>query len=73
MQYKYIYISRNVEMDEHAGKPIYYIFNKRSKVAIGQIIWYPQWARWVARFDESSIWSKDCLEDVASAIVNIVE
>ena len=71
LNYRYIYIARNLEMDEHAGKPIYYIFNKRSGNAIGRILWYVPWRRWIANFAEDGVWSTDCLACVQEAIGRI--
>ena len=71
LRYKFIYIARNVEKDEHAGKPIYYIFNSKSREAIGRILWSPHWRQWVATFSEDSVWSVGCLQDVATAIGHI--
>ena len=71
MAYQYIYVGRNVEKDEHAGKPIWYIFNRKSQQAIGRILWYPRWRQWVATFAEESVWSSGCLKDVKDAMEHI--
>jgi len=71
LNYRYIVIGRSTEKDTHAGHPIHYIFNRRSNEAIGRILWYPAWRRWVAEFAEGAIWSTDCLADVQDAIKRI--
>ena len=73
LRYKYIYVARNMELDEHAGHPIYYIFNLKSREAIGRILYYKPWRRFVATFSEDSVWSTDCLADVELAIAHITE
>lgn len=73
LRYRFIYVARNMELDEHAGRPIWYIFNTKSREAIGRIIYYPQWRQFVATFSEESIWSTGCLADVAKAIEHITK
>ena len=70
-RYRFIYVARNLERDSHAGKPIYYIFNRKSNTAIGRLLWYPRWKRWIAQFDPESVWSADCLADVGNAIEHV--
>jgi len=73
LMYKFIHVGRNVGLDEHAGKPIYYIFNNKGNYAMGRILYYPAWRQWVATFDEEAVWSTGCLEDVNKAISQIAE
>jgi hypothetical protein len=68
LTYPHIKIARDEQLEEHAGKPVYYIFNKTSGTAIGRILYYPTWRRWVANFSEESVWSEDCLGCVREAI-----
>ena len=57
----------------HNGKPLYWIFNKRSNQSIGQIFWYPTWRLWAARFQEATVWSEDCLADVRAFIDEVAK
>ena len=66
--YKFIYLGRDNDLDEHEGKPIWYIFNRKSRQALGRVLYYPAWRQWVASFSEDSIWSAGCLTDVKDAI-----
>jgi hypothetical protein len=66
MTYKFIRIGAPVDGEQFSGKPIYWVTNLKSGPAIGQIFWYAAWRRWTARFDPDSVWSADCLRDVAS-------
>ena len=66
--YHFIHVGRNVAHDEHAKRPIYYVFNNRSDEAIGRIFYYPAWRQWVVSFAEVSVWSTGCLADVQDAI-----
>jgi hypothetical protein len=54
------------EGQEHEGRPVYGVVNKRSRTTIGQVFWYGPWKRYTARFREDSVWSPDCLEAVAT-------
>ena len=49
----------------HAGKPVYSINNKKSGAPLAQVFWYQPWRQWCARFHEDSVWSNDCLMDLA--------
>ncbi len=73
LKYQFIYVARNVELDEHAGRPVYYIFNSKTRSALGRILYYPRWRQWVATFAEDAIWSTGCLADVKTAIEHITE
>ena len=67
-RYRYIHVCRDAQLDTWEGKPIWYIFNNRTSEALGRILWYKPWKRWIAQFDESSIWSTDCLVCVSDAL-----
>ena len=66
--YKFIRIGRDTTLEKHAGKPVWYIFNRKSHTAIGKLFWYARWQQWVATFSEDSVWSAGCLADVQDAI-----
>jgi hypothetical protein len=51
------------EVMPHPGG-VWLIRNKRSQDVLGQIEWYAQWRQYVAIFQESAVWSQDCLADV---------
>jgi len=71
LTYEHITIGRDANRDTHAGKPIYYIFNRKAGYCMGRIFYYPSWRQWVAQFSEESIWSAGCLADVQAAIARI--
>ena len=48
-----------------AGRETYNIINKRYGTILGQILQYPPWRQWICRFNPDSIWSQDCLTDIA--------
>jgi len=50
------------------NRPTYQILNKRSGDPLGNIFWYPPWRSYTASFFSSSVWSQDCLQDVAAFI-----
>ena len=62
------YIRFEVSFQTFGGKQVYQIVNKRSQEPIGNVFWYPRWRKWVARFDEDSVWSDDCLQEVMDFI-----
>ena len=41
------------------------IVNKRADDVLGVILWYPPWKMHVCQFNPDSVWSRDCLVDVA--------
>lgn len=71
LKYKFIHVGLDASRENHAGKPVYYIFNTRGGYAMGRILWYSPWRIWVATFKEESAWSTDCLADVRDAIAKI--
>ena len=71
LTYKHIRIGRDRDLDECAGRPIWYIFNRRTSQAIGSISWYSPWGQYVAGFAEATVWSTDCLRDVQDAIAKL--
>jgi hypothetical protein len=71
LDYKYIQVARDKDLTEWAGKPAWYIFNRRLGDCIGRIEWCPSWRLWVFVSPETSIWSTDCLADVRDAIEKI--
>jgi len=73
LRYKYIHIGRNRDTTTENGKPVWFIFNTRGGDAIGRIVWYPPWKRWVAAFSETSVWSSDCLANVQMAMCRLAQ
>ena len=73
LTYRFIDIVRSTDLDTHAGRPLYWIRNRRSGDSIGQVFYYPTWRCWIARFKEESVWSADCLTDVSRALEIITE
>ena len=71
MTYQFFHVARDAELEEHAGRPVYYIFNNKSNTAIGRILWCWAWRQWVATFAEDAQFSRGCLADVENAIGKI--
>lgn len=65
-------MAKYIEFDEVMPPPkgIWVIRNKRSDTIIGKIEWYSPWRRYVADFEEGSIWSEDCLQDIRQFILS---
>lgn len=68
LRYKYIHVAQDTTRELWADKPVWYIFNNKSNEAIGRILWYSPWRRWVATFAETTVLSADCLADIQDAI-----
>ncbi len=64
------YIEFKEDGQKYGKRNVYAIVNKRSGTPIGNIFWYPPWQQWTARFDDDSVWSEDCLEDVRKFILS---
>ena len=58
-----------VETEIEYGRPVYEIRNNKTNGILGQVGWYPAWKQYVAHFEEMSVWSHDCLEDVRQFIL----
>jgi hypothetical protein len=71
MRYTFIQVIPDDTGEMYAGRPMYDIVNNRSGDFLGQILWYPAWRKWVARFYDNAVWSTDCLENVNDAIRTI--
>jgi len=52
------------EVMPHPGG-VFLISNKRFGDVLGHIEWYAPWRRYVVAFQEDTVWSQDCLADVA--------
>lgn len=62
------FIRFDKEPEDHEGKPVFSIVNKRAGDPLGQVFWYGPWRQWCCRFSEDSVWSQDCLADVREFI-----
>lgn len=60
-------MAKFIRFEESAldGKPAWKVVNKRAGDIIGVISWYAPWKTHICQFDPNSIWSRDCLVDVA--------
>jgi hypothetical protein len=54
-----------------AGDKRWFVQTKATCTIIGRIEWYPKWRQYVMAPDVFTIWSKGCLDDLASAIEKI--
>ena len=54
-----------------AGKPTYPIVNLKAKDVLGVIFWYSAWRQWVAKFNDTAVFSTDCLADIQTAIATL--
>jgi len=65
MDKRYGYINiRQVENEEFNKKPVYRIFNNRSKNQLGIISWYKPWKEYVFSSKEGHVFNNTCLLDV---------
>ena len=62
------YIRFELSDTKHAGKPVYDVVNKKSGAPLAMMFWYTRWRRWCATFKEDTVWSADCLQDVAAEL-----
>jgi hypothetical protein len=68
-KYKYIIIEqRNEELFER--KPVYRIFNKRSKDQIGILSYYKPWKEYVFSSQPECVFNNTCLHDVIDFLEN---
>jgi hypothetical protein len=63
---KYIKFDKLPESENHEHRPQFEIVNKRTNDWLGKVYWYRPWKRYVAQFDGQTVWSADCLQDVAA-------
>lgn len=68
MKYRHITVRIDTAIGPYNGHPVYSIDNNRSGQSLGNVLYYAPWKRWVARFDDDSVWSDDCLADVRDFI-----
>lgn len=51
-----------------AGRPTYFVVNKKSGHFIGRVVWYAVWRCWVFNSAPNTVWSSGCLADVIDFI-----
>jgi len=57
---------RFIEFVSHSAFPeVWVCRNKRDKGILGGVEWYPQWKQFTFSASESSVFSADCLRDIA--------
>ena len=71
LTYKFIRVGLDVEQERWAGKPIYFVFNIKSGEAIGRILWYATWRRFIFQSALETVWSSDCLANIIDALDKI--
>ena len=69
-KYKYITI-KQVGEEMFEGKPVYRIFNNKSKKQIGILSYYKLWKEYVFSSKEGCVFNNSCLIDVIDFINNI--
>ena len=71
-KYKYIFIEqKNGEMFE--GRPVYRIYNNRSKNQLGFISFYKQWKEYVFSSSDECVFNNSCLRDVLDFMDNQIK
>lgn len=70
-RYKYITI-KQVESELFGGRPVYRIFNNRSKGQIGILSYYKPWKEYVFSSKEDCVFNDSCLRDVLDFIDNFI-
>lgn len=53
------------------GETIYRVVNKRAGDLLAEITWYADWRRWVMSPSFDTVWSEDCLRDVAGFMAGL--
>jgi hypothetical protein len=72
MRYKFITIEqRGAEVFE--GKPVWRVFNNKSRVQLAIISWYRPWKQWVFSSQPECVFNNSCLRDVLDFIENYAE
>lgn len=69
-KYKYINI-RQVDNEVFEGKPVYRIFNNRTKAQLGIISWYKPWKEYVFSSQPECVFNNTCLHDLLNFIESI--
>lgn len=62
---KFIDFAKNEDNEMCNGKPEWFVRSKRTRGALGHIVWYPAWRQWVFEAAPNTVWSHDCLADVS--------
>ena len=71
-KYKYIFIEqKNGETFE--GRPVYRIYNNRSKNQLGIISFYKQWKEYVFSSHDECVFNNSCLRDVLDFMENQIK
>lgn len=60
-RFRFMRIEKTSMFDE----TIYRIINKRHDDLLAEITWYADWRRWVMSPNFDTVWSADCLRDIA--------
>lgn len=69
MKYKYITIE-HVNGEVFNGKPVYRIFNNKSRDHLGVISYYKPWKQFVFSSREECVFNNSCLKDVLDFMEN---
>ena len=70
-KYKYIIIQQD-GAETFNGKPVYRIYNNRSKDQLGILSWYKPWKEYVFSSKEECVFNNSCLKDVLDFIENVI-
>jgi len=66
-KYKYIHIQQNGN-ETFNGKPVYRIYNNRTKSQLGIISYYKPWKEYVFSSQPECVFNDSCLRDVLNFI-----
>ena len=70
MRYKFIDIFQDNMAETFNEKPVYRIYNNRTKAQLGMLSWYEPWKQYVFSSQPECVFNLSCLEDVIDFIKN---
>jgi hypothetical protein len=68
-KYKFIFIDQ-VDNEVFNKKPVYRIYNNRTKAHLGILSWHPPWKEYVFSSQPECIFNNSCMRDVLDFIEN---
>ena len=71
-KYKYIHIKQN-NNELFNGKPVYRVYNNRTKEHLAMIFYYKQWKQYTFESREGCIFNNSCLRDILDFIENEIK
>ena len=67
--YKYMLI-KQTDNEVFKNKPVYRVYNKKSKEPLGIISYYPSWKEYIFSSKEGCVFNNSCLKDIIDFIEN---